>query len=208
MVLALVAGGFTLLGVILKLLYDTLAARRASQKDKLERFSGERKEAYEHFLDLVYQERRYHDALRSLVQEHSQGRTEISEEDESDFPKSAKQELVTSLESIRRLARSHSIITVAEAIVRVCGDVTAAQRAALQSPRADHATTWFLLQRFLDDRLDDFLREYREDLGLGAPVGSPKRRFSFLRRNRSESFTKSEQSLRAQVPTPRTKFPT
>lgn len=45
LVVTLVAGGFTTVG-ILKMSYDALAARRVAKKEGLERFAVERREAY------------------------------------------------------------------------------------------------------------------------------------------------------------------
>src|SRR5262245_35687362 len=49
LVLTLVAGGFTIFGVALKIGYDSLAARRAAKNAGLERFADERRQVYETF---------------------------------------------------------------------------------------------------------------------------------------------------------------
>lgn len=175
LLIGLIVGCFTILGVVLKIVYDSLAARRAAQKDRLERFAPERREAYDRFLQLVRDERLYQAALRSLAEEHHNGRTDMSEKDQEAFPASPMPHLVATLDSIRRLARNYAVITTAEAIVRLYGDMAGAQRIALQTPGPNDEITWFLLQRFLDDRIDEFVHAYREDLGLGRPVGGPKK---------------------------------
>jgi len=53
LVLTLVAGGFTIFGVVLKISYDGLAARRAAKNAGLERFADERHPVYERFYELV-----------------------------------------------------------------------------------------------------------------------------------------------------------
>jgi hypothetical protein len=53
LVLTLVAGGFTIFGVVLKIGYDGLAARRAARNAGLERFADERRQVYERFYELV-----------------------------------------------------------------------------------------------------------------------------------------------------------
>jgi len=83
-------------------------------------------------------------------------------------------DLVAALDQIRHLARNYSVITSAEAIVRLFLDMTRAMRAALEDPRPNDEITWFLLQRFLEDRIDEFVHGYREDLGLGRPAGASK----------------------------------
>ena len=65
---------------------------------------------------------------------------------------------------IRRLARSYSVIRSAEAIVRLFLDITRCLRAALEDPGPNDEITWFLLQRFLEERIDEFIHGYREDL--------------------------------------------
>jgi hypothetical protein len=55
LVLTLVAGGFTVVGVALKIGYDALAARRATKSESVDRFATERREAYETFYSLVQQ---------------------------------------------------------------------------------------------------------------------------------------------------------
>jgi hypothetical protein len=91
------------------------------------------------------------------------------------FPDSAMPYLVAALDRVRRLARGYVVISSAEAIVRLFGDMASANRAALEEPGPNDEITWFLLQRFLEDRVSEFLHGYRDDLGIGAPAGAPKR---------------------------------
>ena len=76
------------------------------------------------------------------------------------------------------LARgSYAVIRPAEAIFRLFLDMTRCLRAAFEDPGQNDEITWFLLQRFLEERIDEFVYGYREDLGIGQPVGAPKRCF-------------------------------
>jgi len=120
LVLALVAGGFTTVGVVLKMCYDALAERRATKKEGLDRFASERREAYEQFYEAIKKERVANEALHTLLDaHHKEGKTEISDEEKAAFPPSGMTELVTALEQIRRLARSYTVIRPAEAIFRL-----------------------------------------------------------------------------------------
>jgi hypothetical protein len=101
--LALIAGGFTVLGVLLKIGYDTLAARRASKSEALAMFAPERREAYEKFLALVQRQRDYNRALHELAEVHRRGE-DVPQERLETFPASPMQQLVEALEEVRRLA--------------------------------------------------------------------------------------------------------
>src|SRR6202034_452765 len=80
--LALVARGFTTFGVVLKIGYDAIAARRATKAAGLERFADERRRAYETFYRSVKNHLEADKALMALVEaHHKEGRTEISEEE-------------------------------------------------------------------------------------------------------------------------------
>ena len=198
--LALVAGGFTSFGVLAKIAYDAMIARRASKKDGLERYADERKAAYEAFLDAA---KRQHvaaaAALRALLDEAHAGKTELTDEEKAAVPPSAMKDLVEALDQIRRLARVYSVITSAEAIVQLYGDMAGASRAALEQPGPNDEIMWFLLQRFLEERTAEFVHGYREDLGVGQPVGAPKR-WPIVKRERPVSLPDSEHILRAHIP--------
>lgn len=196
---ALVAGGFTTLGVLLKILYDAMIARREAKRDKLTWLADDRRSAYEAFLDAVERQRRSNAALRALVAEAHAGRTEISDEEQAAVPPSAMGDMVSSLGQIRRLARVYSVITTAEAIVRLFGDMAGASRAVLEQPGPNDEVVWFLLQRFTDERIAEFTHYYREDLGLGRPSGAP-RRWPVVKMERPASLADSERIIRSHIP--------
>ena len=202
LLLSLVAGGFTTFGVLLKIGYDAAAARHAAKKEGLERFASERREAYERFYESAKKQLEADQAMYALVEaHHKEGRTKISDEERAAFPPSGMAELVAALEQIRRLARNYAVIKSAEAILRLFLDMTRCLRAVLEDPGPNDEITWFLLQRFLDDRIDEFVHDYREDLGLGRPAGAPKN-WPVVRRERpfNLSLAQSEALLRAHIP--------
>lgn len=200
LLLAFVAGGFTTFGVVLKIGYDSFAARRASKSAGLERFADERRQAYERFYELVKRQLAAEKALYALVEaHHKEGKNEITDEEKAAVPPSVLAELVTTLDQVRRLARTYSVIVAAEAIVQLFVDMTKAMRAALEDPGPNDEITWFLLQRFIDDRLDEFVHGYREDLGIGRPAGAPKK-WPVVQRERPHSLAQSETILRAHIP--------
>jgi hypothetical protein len=203
LVLSLVAGGFTTFGIVLKIGYDAVAARHAAKKEGLERFAPERRDAYERFYQSAKTQLEANKAMYALVEaHHKEGKTEISDEEKAAFPPSAMAELVAALEQIRRLARNYAVIKSAEAILRLFLDMTRCLRAALEEPGPNDEITWFLLQRFLEDRIDEFVYGYREDLGLGRPAGAPKN-WPVVQRERplNLSLAQSEAILRAHIPT-------
>ena len=200
LLLAFVAGGFTTFGVVLKIGYDSLAARRASKDAELGRFADERRQAYEKFYELVKRQLAANRALHALVEaHHKEGKNEITDEEKAAVPPSALAELITTLDQVRRLARTYSVIVAAEAIVQLSVDMTKAMRAALEDPGPNDEITWFLLQRFIEDRLDEFVHGYREDLGLGRPAGAPKK-WPIVQRMRPFSLAQSEAIVRAHIP--------
>jgi hypothetical protein len=200
LLLAFVAGGFTTFGVVLKIGYDSLAARRASKSAGLERFADERRQAYEKFYELVQRQLAADKALYALVEaHHKDGKNQVTDEEKAAVPPSAMAELITTLDHVRRLARTYSVIVAAEAIFRLVVDMTKAMRAALEDPGHNDEITWFLLQRFIEDRLDEFVHGYREDLGLGRPAGAPKK-WPIVQRERPFSLSQSEAILRAHIP--------
>jgi hypothetical protein len=77
------------------------------------------------------------------------------------------------LERIRRLARSCAVIRSGRAIFRLFLDMTRCLTVALDDPGPNDEITWFPLQRFLEERIDEFVHGYREDLGIGRPTGAP-----------------------------------
>lgn len=202
LVLTLVAGGFTTVGVVLKMGYDALAERRASKREGLGRFANERQEAYEQFLEAIKKQMVADKALHALIEAHrKEGKTDMSDEEKAVFPPSAMGDLVTALERIRRLARSYAVIRPAEAIFRLHLDMTRCLRATLNDPGPNDEITWFLLQRFLEERIDEFIHGYREDLGIGQPVGAPKK-WPVTQREfpLGLDLAQSEEILRAHIP--------
>jgi hypothetical protein len=202
LMLALVAGGFTTFGVVLKIGYDAIAARRATKAAGLERFADKRHEAYEKFYESVKRQREADNALHDLLEAHRQeGKTEMSDEEKEAFPPSAMADLVNALEQIRRVARDYAVIRAAEAIFRLFLDMTRCLRAALEDPGPNDEITWFLLQRFLEERIDEFVHGYREDLGIGRPAGAPKK-WPVVQREFPFGFdlARSEALLRAHIP--------
>lgn len=206
LVLTLVAGGFTTFGVGLKIGYDTVAARRTTKSAGLDRFAQERRETYERFYTLVQQQRKEADAIRKLIVAKHGGKTDMSDEEQAAFPPSVLGDLNTALDQIRHLARLYSVITVAEAIVRLFYDMTAASRPALQKPKSDDEITWFVLQRLMDDRISEFVHDYREDLGLGPPVGAPKT-WPVIQRKRPWTVDESEAIVRVHIQQRRKEIP-
>jgi hypothetical protein len=174
LLLALVAGGFTTFGVVIKIGYDAIAARRATKAAGLERFADERRQVYVKFYDLMKQQLQRDRALYSLVQATHKGKTAISDEEKATVGPSLFGELATTLDDMRRLARIYSVITCAEAILRLFLDMTRAAGVALDNPGPNDEITWFVLNNFIEDRIAEFVHGYREDLGLGVPKGAPK----------------------------------
>jgi hypothetical protein len=174
LVLSLIAGGFTTIGIVLKMGYDALAARRVTKREGLERFAAERREAYEQFYKAIKKQLEADKELHALIEvHHKDGKTGMSDEEKAAFPPSGMAEMVAALEQIRRLAHSYAVIRSAEAILRLFLDMTRSLRAALKDPGPNDEITWFLLQRFLEERIDEFVHGYREDLGIGRPAGAP-----------------------------------
>jgi len=210
LVLAFVAGGFTTFGVVLKIGYDAIAARRMTRAARLERFADERRQVYEKFYDLTQRQLRRDTAMFALLEAHRKGKkTALSDEEKENFPPVVLDELIATAEEIRRLARIYSVIAAAEAIVRPFVDMTRAARATLDNPDPNDEVTWFLLQRFLEDRISEFVHGYREDLGLGPPKGAPKtwpvepRKFPMsMTRNQSEALLRAHIRPRAKKAPP------
>jgi hypothetical protein len=175
LVLALVAGGFTTFGVVVKIGYDVLATRRADKTAGLERFADERRQVYEKFYELAQKQLKRDRALYALLEAHyKEGKAEISDEEKETVPPTFLGELIETLDEMRRLARIYSVITSAEAILRLFVDMSRAIGAALDNPTPSDEITWFVLNRMLEDRMTEFVHGYREDLGLGTPKGAPK----------------------------------
>jgi hypothetical protein len=137
--------------------------------------------------------------MRDLIIAKERGKTDVSAEEAAAFPPTVLGELITASDQVRRLARSYSVISSAEAIVRLFVDMTKVARAALEDPAPDDEITWFVLQRFLEDRIDEFVHGYREDLGLGRPAGAPKS-WPMVKRNHPVSLAESEAVIRAHIP--------
>jgi hypothetical protein len=150
------------------------------------------------FYTLIQQQRKRTHALRRLIVASHEGKTDISDEEQAAFPPSVLDELITSLEQVRRLARRYSVITAAEAIAQLFVDMTAASRPALEAPASDDEITWFVLQRLMDDRISEFVHGYREDLGFGSPLGAPKT-WPVVQRERPWTIEQSEAITRAHI---------
>jgi hypothetical protein len=200
LMLSLVAGGFITLGVVLKISYDAVAARHASRHEDTERFAAERKEAFERFYEAIGKQLERAKAMHSLVEaHHQQGKVEMSDQEVATFPGPAMADLVAAQEQIRRLARSFAVIKSADAIVQLFVDIGRCLRGNLEDPGPNDDISWFLLQRFLEDRIDEFVHGYREDLGIGRPAGAPKH-WPVVQRDRPFSLDESEAIVRAHIP--------
>jgi hypothetical protein len=204
--LTLVAGGFTTFGVVAKIAYDSVAARRDRRDQGLDHFADDRRAAYDAFLSAVERQRAYDQALRGLLDRARSGEVEMTDEESKAFPVSPMADVVAALDQVRRLARGYSVITSAESIVQLFGDMAGALRAALEEPAPNDELTWFLLQRFLEDRVSEFVHGYRDDLGLGVPSGAPKR-WPIVERDRPVSLRDSERVVRAHIPRKKPKGP-
>jgi hypothetical protein len=199
LVLALVAGGFTTFGVLAKIAFDALAARRATKSESVDRFATERRAAYETFYSLVQQQRKRENAIRELIVAKEQGKTDVSDQEAAAFPPTVLGELITANDQVRRLARSYSVITAAEAIVQLFLDMTKASRAALEDPGPMDEINSFILQQLIADRIDEFVHGYREDLGLGRPAGAPKS-WPIVKRSRPLTRAEGNAVIRALTP--------
>lgn len=170
----LVGGGFTLFGVGLKIAYDAVLARRHERREAIVQFAPERRAAYEKFLQLSRAQRDYEHRLHKLVEAHHRG-DDVPQEVMDAFPPSPMKDFVAALDEVRRVARTYAVISVAEALLRLVMDMTAAMRQAMESPSEHDEIVWFVLQRLHEDREREFIYHYRADLGLRPPEGGPKR---------------------------------
>jgi hypothetical protein len=169
----IVAGGFTVLGVALKIAYDAWVARRQSAKERIERFAPERRAAYENFLRLARAELDYMKRIRDLGDAHHRGET-VDQEVIDNFPASPMSDFANSLDEVRRLAHTIAVISAADAIMGIFRDMIAANKNALNDPDGNDEILWFLLQRMFEDREREFIYGYRLDLGIGPPAGGAK----------------------------------
>lgn len=176
--------------------YDALVARGQRKREGVDRFAPERREAFEAFVRDLRREREYWKRLHELADCHRRGE-EVPQAVMDGFPKSPMGDLTDALGAVRRLARTYQVIAAAENIVRLFADMAAAERAAISSPGLNDEITWFLLQRFLDDREHEFVHAYRQDLGLGAPEGAPK---GYGQLARPWPLSAAEATLRAHLP--------
>ncbi|MFI2754084.1 hypothetical protein ACGIF2_11675 [Cellulomonas sp. P22] len=196
LVLTVVGGVFTIVGILLKIVYDGLAARRQDRREALDRFAPERKEAYEEFLTCLKREREYWHNLHELAECHRRGE-DVPQERMDNFPASPMSDLVSALERVRRVAPTYQTITAAESVLRLFVDMAESTRAAINSPGPNDEITWFLLQRYLEDREREFVYAYRLDLGIGPPIGGPK---NFPMPERPWPADVAEGILRAHMP--------
>lgn len=196
--LALIAGGLTTLGVLIKIAFDAVVLKRQSEQESVERFADERRQAYDDFLAVVKRQQGYVLALRKLMDRARTGETEFGAEEQAAFPESPMGDLVEALERVRRMARAYSVVVSAEAIVRLFSDVATASRKALEEPEPNDDVTLFLLDRFVEDRVSEFIHGYRQELELKHPKGAPKT-WPIPNRKRPASLADSERIVRAHI---------
>jgi len=171
--LAVVAGGFTVLGVGLKMLFDHFSERARNRRELERDVLPARREAYEAFIQAERRERAYIKSLEGLLARHRAGESEMSQEEQDSFPASPMPDMVEALRRIERVAGDYSVIQAGQNIVRLFGDMATALKRAITAPSPNDEIVWFLLQRFEEDREREFVFAYRKDLGLGTPVGAP-----------------------------------
>lgn len=175
LVVAAIAGAFTLVGIALKMLFDYWSERARTRRELRKDVMPARREAYDAFIDAERRQRAYIKALAALYRRHLSGETELSQEEQESFGASALPELVSALDRIEVVAGDYSVIQAAQNIIRLFGDMATALRLAITAPGPNDEQIWFLLQRFEEDREREFVFAYRKDLGLGAPAGAPKK---------------------------------
>lgn len=174
LMVAIVAGLFTLLGVVLKMLYDYLSDRARNRRELIHQILPARREAYDAFIEAEKRERAYISRLNDLYQRHLAGEVEMTQAEQDDFPQSALPDLIAARDRIELVAGDYAVIQAAQNIVRLFADMTTALKSAMVAPSPDDQVIWFLLQRFEEDREREFVYAYRKDLGLGPPSGAPK----------------------------------
>jgi hypothetical protein len=174
LMIAIVAGLFTLLGVALKMIYDYLSERARNKRELIHHILPARREAYDAFIEAETRERAYVKRLNELYLRHLAGEVEMNQAEQDGFPPSALPDLIAAGNRIELVAGDYSVIQAAQNIIRLFADMTTALKGAMLTPSPDDGIIWFLLQRFEEDREREFVFAYRKDLGLGPPSGAPK----------------------------------
>ncbi|WP_147312152.1 hypothetical protein [Thermomonospora umbrina] len=194
---SLIAAGSGTGGILLKMGYDGAVERIRSRKEKAGLFLEERKAAYVNFLDLNKARLAYRRQLQELsliARAGKRVKSEVLEE----FPDSPMQDLVGSLDGLRRIARTNDIVTIAERVVSLHGDASAAMRFYMTSEELTYGLPLFLIDRFCEDCEREFVAAYRRDLGIGAPKGAQKD-FPVVQRALPMSIADAQILLRAFV---------
>jgi hypothetical protein len=170
---SLIAAGSATGGVALKIAYDSLTEKAKQRRARSDRYIDERKAAYDDFWTRLKAVEAYNERLHelSLI---ARARLEVKPEVLTDFPSSPLPDLISALETIRRLARTHLMVEVCENIVALSGDAAAAMRIYQTETNLSYGLPYFLAMRLREDRAREFIAAYRKDLGIGLPEGAPK----------------------------------
>lgn len=191
---SLIAAGSAIGGMAIKTVIDLAIERTRNRKSDIERFIEERKAVYDEFLRLNKDQFRYRAELKKLTLIARAG-LQVRPEVTSGFPPSPMEDLVESLEKIRRMARTYEVVQVAERIVRLHGDGAAALRFFLQSDHLTYGLPLFLADRLGEDQTREFVAAYRRDLRIGPPEGaSPD--FPMIDRDMPMPLVQAEEHLR------------
>lgn len=109
LIVAIVAGLFTLLGVVLKMLYDYLSDRAKNRREFIHQILPARREAYDAFIETEKRERAYISRLNDLYQRHLAGVVEMSQAEQDDFPESALPDLIAARDRIELVAGDYAV---------------------------------------------------------------------------------------------------
>lgn len=191
---SLIAAGSATGGILLKMIYDATIERIKSRKEKSTLFLQERKKAYDEFIVSNTAETEYRARLGDLTLIARAG-LQVKPEVLANFPTSPMKDLVSALEAIRRLAHTHEIVKIAERIVRLHGDASAAMRLYMVNDELTYGLPLFLVDRFGEDCILEFVAAYRKDLGIGPPKGARKD-FPIMDRGLPMSLHEAERFLR------------
>jgi hypothetical protein len=169
---ALIGAASALAGVGLKIAYDSLRERGRSRQARTNRFLDERKRAYDAFWSAHMDVTREGELLRELALTARAGRS-VKDEVLETFPPSSMPKLVDALDTLRRIALTSGVVMICERMVALHGDARAALRQLYENPGHRYGLPWFLASRLREDQEREFVLAYRQDLGLGPPIGSP-----------------------------------